>query len=303
MGGYHPVFGFTVLTVHVGAAVLALPLLVVHVWGRRQRPRRADMTRRTVLRAGALGAGSLAVYTVIDAGTGALGLPGQHRRATGSYERGSGEPDRMPVTQWFTDTVPTVERESWRLTVGTLAASAARSALPSSAPPPTHASGPRLHRRVVRRAGVAGNADGPPRHHHPRGVAEHRRDFRDRIPQTVPSGRSRPAAAGHSRRRPAVVRRPRRSGSPGRPRPPWLLVGQVGGASRANVPALVAAAAVPLQSALTPERTEGGRGSRCHRSRQPTRVLARSPRPVGCPRSGVRWPRGRTPGSFRECAR
>ena len=124
-GGYHPVFGFTVLTVHVGAAVLAVPLLIVHSWGRRQRLRRVDLTRRTVLRAGALGAGSLAVYAVIDAGAGVLGLPGQDRRATGSYERGSGEPDRMPVTQWFTDAVPTVERESWRLSVGTLTASAA----------------------------------------------------------------------------------------------------------------------------------------------------------------------------------
>ena len=56
--------------------MLALPLLVAHAWGRRQRPRRADLTRRTVLRAGALGAGSLAVFAVIDAGTGVWTCPG-----------------------------------------------------------------------------------------------------------------------------------------------------------------------------------------------------------------------------------
>jgi DMSO/TMAO reductase YedYZ molybdopterin-dependent catalytic subunit len=118
VGGYHSVFGVTALTVHVGAAVLALPFLAAHAWGRRQRPRRGDLSRRTVLRAGALGLGSVATYGSIEAVSSLLGLPGGHRRQTGSYELGSGMPDRMPVTQWFTDTVPTVDRESWRITVG-----------------------------------------------------------------------------------------------------------------------------------------------------------------------------------------
>jgi DMSO/TMAO reductase YedYZ molybdopterin-dependent catalytic subunit len=118
VGGYHSAFGVTALTVHVGAAVLALPLLAAHAWGRRQRPRRGDLSRRTVLRAGALGLGSLAAYGSIEAVSSLLGLPGGHRRETGSYEQGSGMPDRMPVTQWFTDTVPTVDRESWEINVG-----------------------------------------------------------------------------------------------------------------------------------------------------------------------------------------
>lgn len=121
VGGYHPVFGVTALAVHVGAAVVALPLLVAHAWGRRQRPRRGDLSRRTVLRAGALGVGSLAAYGTVEAIASVLGLPGRNRRGTGSYEVGSGTPDRMPVTQWFTDTVPTVDRESWLLTVGSTA--------------------------------------------------------------------------------------------------------------------------------------------------------------------------------------
>ncbi len=123
VGGYQSVFGVTALTGHVVAAVLALPLLAVHVRGRRQRIRRADLSRRTMLRAGALGVGSLAAYLTIDTVTGVLGLPGRHRRETGSYELGSGQPDRMPVTQWFTDTVPSVERESWQLTVDSVTVS------------------------------------------------------------------------------------------------------------------------------------------------------------------------------------
>jgi DMSO/TMAO reductase YedYZ molybdopterin-dependent catalytic subunit len=118
LGGYHPVLGVTALTVHVSAAVLAVLLLVAHARGRRQRPRLADLSRRTVLRAGALGIGSLAVYGTVEAVGDVLGLPGRDRRATGSFEVGSGIPDRMPVTQWFTDTVPTVERGSWSLTIG-----------------------------------------------------------------------------------------------------------------------------------------------------------------------------------------
>ncbi len=50
-----------------------------------------------------------------------LGLPGRQRRGTGSYERGSGVPDHMPVTQWFTDSVPTVTRASWQLAAGSTA--------------------------------------------------------------------------------------------------------------------------------------------------------------------------------------
>jgi Oxidoreductase molybdopterin binding domain len=101
-GVAHP----AVLQVHVGAAICAVPLLAVHAWGRRQRPRRTDLSRRALLQAGVLAAGAAALWT---AGEGALritGAPGADRRATGSHERGTDEPAAMPVTQWFTDTVP-----------------------------------------------------------------------------------------------------------------------------------------------------------------------------------------------------
>jgi Oxidoreductase molybdopterin binding domain len=118
VGGYHQRLGVTALTVHVGAALLALPFLCAHAWGRRQRPHRTDMSRRTVLRAGALGVGSLAVYGALDEITGLTGLPGADRRGTGSFDVGSWSADRMPVTQWFTDSVPSQPRSSWQLSLG-----------------------------------------------------------------------------------------------------------------------------------------------------------------------------------------
>ena len=112
------VLGLPTLHLHVAAGVATGVLLVAHVWGRRQRPRVADLSRRTVLRAGALGLGSVALW---GAGEGLLrltGAPGADRRATGSAERGSFQPDAMPVTQWFTDTVPESPRASVEVVVG-----------------------------------------------------------------------------------------------------------------------------------------------------------------------------------------
>lgn len=115
VGGYRPVGGFTALTVHVAASALVVPLLLVHAWGRRQRPRRTDLSRRSLARAGAVGIGSLAAYGALEGTSGALGLPGWTRRETGSFEVGSGDPDQMPVTQWFTDSVPMLDGAGYRL--------------------------------------------------------------------------------------------------------------------------------------------------------------------------------------------
>ena len=96
----------SMLLIHVGIAICAAPLLLVHVRGRHQRPRRADLSRRTLLKAGALAAGAASLWV---AGEGALrltGAAGADRRGTGSLEHGTDDPTAMPVTQWFTDTVP-----------------------------------------------------------------------------------------------------------------------------------------------------------------------------------------------------
>ena len=96
----------SMLLIHVGISLCAAPLLVIHAWGRRQRPRRTDLSRRTVLKAGALTAGAAALWAAGEAVLRLTDAPGADRRGTGSLEHGTDDPTAMPVTQWFTDTVP-----------------------------------------------------------------------------------------------------------------------------------------------------------------------------------------------------
>ena len=109
--------GVSALDVHVAAAVVAVPLAVVHVVRRPQRLRAADLSRRTALRAMAVGGAAALSYGAVESVTATAGLPGARRRATGSYEVGSGVPTRMPVTQWFTDRVPPVDAAGHQLLV------------------------------------------------------------------------------------------------------------------------------------------------------------------------------------------
>jgi DMSO/TMAO reductase YedYZ molybdopterin-dependent catalytic subunit len=107
----------TAMQIHVGAALLSIPLAVWHVLARRVRPRRTDLSRRSLLRAGAVLGGAGLAYAGVEGIVRVTGLPGADRRFTGSYERGSGRPEEMPVTQWFDDAVPSVDLGSWRLEV------------------------------------------------------------------------------------------------------------------------------------------------------------------------------------------
>ena len=59
----------SMLLIHVGLAVCAAPLLLLHAWGRRQRPRRADLSRRTVLKAGVLAAGAASLWAAMTIDT------------------------------------------------------------------------------------------------------------------------------------------------------------------------------------------------------------------------------------------
>jgi DMSO/TMAO reductase YedYZ molybdopterin-dependent catalytic subunit len=98
------------MQIHVGSALMAIPLALWHVRARPARLHRSDLSRRDLLRAGGvLGAGAL-LY-------GATRVPSA-RRSTGSHERGSFRPEAMPVTQWFNDSVPDIVIEDWTLRVG-----------------------------------------------------------------------------------------------------------------------------------------------------------------------------------------
>ena len=105
--------------VHVGSALLAIPLAVWHVVVRPVRVRRTDLSRRAVLRAGAVAAGSVAAFGAVEALAVATRPSTIERRFTGSYERGSFDPARMPVTQWLDDGVPERTPPDWRLVLTT----------------------------------------------------------------------------------------------------------------------------------------------------------------------------------------
>lgn len=105
------------MQIHVASALCSIPLASWHVIARPVRPRRADLSRRSFLRTAAIAGGSVAVFGAFEGFVHVTGLPGATRRATGSYERGSFDPDAMPVTQWLDDGVPRIDLSSWRLEI------------------------------------------------------------------------------------------------------------------------------------------------------------------------------------------
>jgi DMSO/TMAO reductase YedYZ molybdopterin-dependent catalytic subunit len=105
------------LWVHIAVALTLVPLVVWHVWARRTRPRRTDLSRRALLRAGVLSGGAAGLYAAAAATISVLGLPGARRRFTGSYETASFRPEAMPSTSWLLDAVPNVDPDQWRLAI------------------------------------------------------------------------------------------------------------------------------------------------------------------------------------------
>lgn len=122
-GGAHSLWGvsavgrLTIMQVHVGAAIAAVPFAIAHLVMRRTPIRRTDLSRRNLLRGlGVLGGGAL-VYGALESFSTLLDLPGSTRRFTGSHERGSHNPEEMPVTQWLNDSVPSINAARWNLQV------------------------------------------------------------------------------------------------------------------------------------------------------------------------------------------
>lgn len=102
---------------HVAAALSLAPLVIWHVLARPARPRKTDLTRRTLLRAGALTAVAGGIYLATASVVRVAGLPGAGRRFTGSYDSGSFDPASMPNTVWLDDRTPHIDQDTWRLVV------------------------------------------------------------------------------------------------------------------------------------------------------------------------------------------
>ncbi|MPZ87963.1 MAG: molybdopterin-dependent oxidoreductase [Nitriliruptorales bacterium] len=77
--------------------------------------------RRTMLRTAGVVSGAGLLWLSAEAAWTLGGTRGAQRRFTGSHERGSLNPARMPVTQWMFDRVPQVPAEQGRLRVVTAA--------------------------------------------------------------------------------------------------------------------------------------------------------------------------------------
>jgi DMSO/TMAO reductase YedYZ molybdopterin-dependent catalytic subunit len=110
------------MQVHVGAALVAVPLLAWHAAARGgARARRADLSRRALLRAAAVAGGAGLLLLAVEGATRLAGLPGARRRFTGSLPVAAGpataDPGRIPVTQWLDDRVQVLDPTAWRLRV------------------------------------------------------------------------------------------------------------------------------------------------------------------------------------------
>ena len=113
LAGLGPV---SAMQVHVGAALVALPLLAWHAAARGgARARRTDLSRRALLRAGVVAGGAGLLLLAVEGATRLAGLPGARRRFTGSLPLT--DPARIPVTQWLDDRVQVIDPSAWRLRV------------------------------------------------------------------------------------------------------------------------------------------------------------------------------------------
>lgn len=107
----------TVMQVHVGGGVAAVVMVWLHYRSHPLRFRRVDLQKRALLRGAGLVGLAAVVWTGWEATIRAAGWPGGRRRFTGSHERGSGDPARMPVTSWLDDRTPRIDAGAWRLRV------------------------------------------------------------------------------------------------------------------------------------------------------------------------------------------
>lgn len=104
--------GIRGMWLHIAAALVLVPLALWHVLARKARPKKTDLSRRTLLRTGAIGVAAAGLYGTAAAAVHLAQLPGTRRRFTGSYLAKG-----MPVTSWLDDQIPTIDPAQWRLTV------------------------------------------------------------------------------------------------------------------------------------------------------------------------------------------
>lgn len=114
--GYRFLLGVTPIQVHVGAALVAVPLFAWHVirHRKRQRIRRRDLSRRMVLRTALFGGGAAAGWLALEGVGRWTGSPAAARIATGSHPLAVQD---IPATIWLLDSVPLLDAATHRIDV------------------------------------------------------------------------------------------------------------------------------------------------------------------------------------------
>jgi hypothetical protein len=107
---------WVMLEIHVGGALIIIPLFVIHLFGRWVPPAKRDLSRRVLLRAGALGAAGAAIRLGTEGIVRAANLAGARRRFTGSHLTGKPGED-FPDVSWLFDDPDPIDTGRWRLQV------------------------------------------------------------------------------------------------------------------------------------------------------------------------------------------
>jgi hypothetical protein len=107
----------TIMQIHIGAALIALVLIVAHYRSHPVSIRRTDLDRRAFISGASMTAAAAALWVGWEGGLAVAGNKGADRRFTGSHERGSFDPEAMPVTSWLDDPVQHIERDEWEVRI------------------------------------------------------------------------------------------------------------------------------------------------------------------------------------------
>jgi hypothetical protein len=103
----------TVMQVHIGAAVGAFALIIVHYRAHPVRLRATDLDRRNLIRSASMTVAAVATVALWERSLDVAGAPGAVRRFTGSHERSSFDPGGMPSTVWVDDVAPDTPANEW----------------------------------------------------------------------------------------------------------------------------------------------------------------------------------------------
>ncbi len=118
MGGTLTIWGYNLLAWHIGLGVALVAFVSLHMVTRAKPLRVRDVRgRRTLLHAGALALGGIALWPTQGAVENVLRLPGAQRRFTGSREAGSFGGNAFPTSSWVSDAPQPIDAAIWRLRV------------------------------------------------------------------------------------------------------------------------------------------------------------------------------------------